>query len=165
MANKKILNATPTEYNGIKFKSLIEVMVYKTLLQYGFNPLYEPTTYIIWQGFRPTVPYYTRDSKKVMICNMRKLVDITLTPDFYIQYNGYKIIIEAKGFENELFPYKLKMLREVLETYPDKDKYLIFEIFTKKQLLEAIEIIKKYGSDIPTKEVNLVSAKGRLRTS
>ena len=38
MENKKVKNATETEYNGIKFKSLTEVTIYKTLLQEGFEP-------------------------------------------------------------------------------------------------------------------------------
>lgn len=159
--NKKVKNATPTEYNGIKFKSLIEVMVYKTLLQYGFEPQYEPITYIIWSGFRPTIPFYTRNDKtKQQILNLRKLVDVTYTPDFYIEYEGLKIIIEAKGFENDVWPYKFKMFRHLLEQQPDKDKYLIFEIFTKKQLLEAIEIIKSYGASRENKKPNQVPTKG-----
>lgn len=159
--NKKVINATPTEYNGIKFKSLIEAMVYKTLLQYGFEPQYEPITYIIWSGFRPTIPFYTRNDKtKQQILNLRKLVDVTYTPDFYIEYEGLKIIIEAKGFENDIWPYKFKMFRHLLEQQPDKDKYLIFEIFTKKQLLEAIEIIKSYGASRENKIPNQVPTKG-----
>lgn len=159
--NKKVINATPTEYNGIKFKSLIEVMVYKTLLQYGFEPQYEPITYIIWSGFRPTIPFYTRNDKtKQQILNLRKLVDVTYTPDFYIEYEGLKIIIEAKGFENDVWPYKFKMFRHLLEQQPDKDKYLIFEIFTKKQLLEAIEIIKSYGASRENKKPDQVPTKG-----
>lgn len=158
--NKKVINATPTEYNGIKFKSLIEVMVYKTLLQQGFEPQYEPITYVIWSGFRPTIPFYTRNEKtKQQILNLRKLVDVTYTPDFYIEYKGLKIIIEAKGFENDVWPYKFKMFRHLLEQQPDKDKYLIFEIFTKKQLLEAIEIIKGYGTSRENDELNHVPTK------
>ena len=158
--NRRIRNATPTEYNGIKFKSLIEVMVYKTLLQQGFEPQYEPITYVIWSGFRPTIPFYTRNEKtKQQILNLRKLVDVTYTPDFYIEYKGLKIIIEAKGFENDVWPYKFKMFRHLLEQQPDKDKYLIFEIFTKKQLFEAIEIIKGYGTSGENKKINSVPAK------
>ena len=41
MINKKIKGATTTCYNGIQFKSSLEVMIYKTLLQEGFHPKYE----------------------------------------------------------------------------------------------------------------------------
>ena len=47
MENKKVKNATLTEYN-IKFKSLLEVMIYKTLLQEGFEP-HEASKYLIWK--------------------------------------------------------------------------------------------------------------------
>ena len=154
MENKKVKNATPLMYNGIQFKSTIEVMVYKTLLQYGFDAKYEYNTYTIWEGIKPTIPYYTRNEEKEHILNMRKLVDITITPDFYIEYNNLKIIVEAKGFENDVFPYKFKMLRKWLESQPDKDRYLIFEIFTKKQLLEAIKIIKAYDSSRENKSTD-----------
>lgn len=156
--NKKVKNATPTIYNNIKFKSIIEVMVYKTLLQYGFNPIYEPVKYILWEGFRPTVPFYTRSKGKNKL-NLTKLINITWTPDLYLEYEGMKIIIEVKGKSNDVFPYKLKLFRKLIESFVDRDKYLIFEIFTKKQLLEAIEIIKSYGTSRENEELNKVLTK------
>lgn len=156
--NKKVKNATPTIYNNIKFKSIIEVMVYKTLLQYGFNPVYEPVKYILWEGFRPTVPFYTRSKGKNKL-NLTKLINITWTPDLYLEYEGMKIIIEVKGKSNDVFPYKLKLFRKLIESFVDRDKYLIFEIFTKKQLLEAIEIIKSYGTSRENEELNKVLTK------
>lgn len=142
MENKKIKNATPVKYSNIKFRSRIEAMVYKTLLQHGFKPEYETHKYIIWEGFRPTVPFYTRNRYKDTVLNLKKLINITYTPDFYIEYQGLKIIIEAKGQVNDVFPYKFKLFRWYIENLPDKEKYIIFEVFTKKQLLEFIKIIK-----------------------
>ena len=142
MANKKVINATPEEYDDIKFKSKIEAMVYKTLLQHGFEPEYETHTYTIWEGFRPTVPFYTRNKNRENILNLKRLINITYTPDFYMEYEGLKIIIEVKGMQNDVFPYKFKMFRKYIENLPDKEHYLIFEVFTKKQLLEFIQIIK-----------------------
>ena len=63
-----------------------------------------------------------------------------------MEHKGLKIIIEVKGNVNDVFPYKFKMFRKHIESLPDKGDYLIFEIFSKKQLLEAIEIIKTYVS-------------------
>ena len=144
--NKKIKNATPEEYEGINFKSKLEVMVYKTLLQAGFNPKYEPYTYTIWEGFKPTVPFYTK-IKCFNKLNLTKLRDITYTPDIYLEYEGIKVIIEVKGAYNDVFPYKFKMFRKYIESLEDSKDYLIFEIFTKRQLLGAIEIIKQYAVD------------------
>lgn len=140
--NKKIQNATPKEFNGIKFKSILEVMVYKTLLSAGFEPLYEKNKYIIWSGFYPLVPFYDKDpSTRMLKLNKKKVMNITYTPDFTFEYNNRLIIIEVKGFENDVFPVKKKLFRKFLENnYPEA---IFFEIFTKKQLLQAIEIIKK----------------------
>lgn len=146
MENKKIKNVTPEVYLDIRFKSQLEAMVYRTLLQAGFKPEYETHTYVIWGGFRPTVPFYTRNKRRETVLNLKKTINITYTPDFYMEYEGLKIIIEAKGKENDVFPYKLKMFRKYIEELLDKDDYLIFEIFTKKQLLECIEIIKAYAA-------------------
>lgn len=142
MENRRIRNATPEVYGNIKFKSRIEAMVYRTLLQHGFEPEYETHTYTIWEGFRPTVPFYTRNKAKATILNLKKLINITYTPDFYMEYQGLKVIIEVKGQVNDVFPYKFKMFRKHIENLPDKENYLIFEVFTKKQLLEFIQIIK-----------------------
>ena len=141
-ANKKIRNATLKEFNGIKFKSILEVMVYKTLLSVGFEPLYEKNKFVIWQGLYPSVPFYDKDATTRMLkLNKKKIIDITYTPDFTFEYNKRLIIIEVKGFENDVFPVKKKLFRKSLEeTHPEA---LFFEIYTKKQLLQAIEIIKK----------------------
>lgn len=156
--NKKIRNATPEQYENIQFKSKIEAMVYKTLINEGFEPEYESHTYTIWEGFRPTVPYYTRNKKKESILNLKKLINITYTPDFYMEYNGLKIIIEVKGQVNDVFPYKFKMFRKHIEEMPNKNNYLIFEVFTKKQLLEFIEIIKDYAASRKNEEITLPPA-------
>jgi hypothetical protein len=160
--NKKILNASRREFDGIKFKSELEVMIYKTLKESGFNPFYEPTTYTLWRGFRPTVPFYDKDKKtKLLKLNLKKVIDIKHTPDFVFLYNNVVIVIEAKGMENDVFYIKKKLFRAYLEDlYRETgQKSMYFEIFTKKQLLEAIEIIKGYGTSGENKKINSVPAK------
>lgn len=139
--NKKIKNASPLEYEGIQFKSKLEKMTYQTLKESNFPVEYEPTKFIIWEGFRPTVPFYNKDTNTRMLkLENKKVIDISYTPDFVFIYRGYLIIIEAKGIENEVFPLKKKIFRKWLETHYPKSVY--FEIYTKKQLLQAIDIIK-----------------------
>ena len=70
----------------------------------------------------------------------KKIISISYTPDFIINYKNYLIILELKGRENDCFYLKKKMFRKWLEKYEPKSIY--FEIYTKKQLLQAIEIIK-----------------------
>ena len=141
MINKKIKGATARSFNGINFKSQLEVIIYKTLIQEGFNPKYEEKKFILWDGFKPTIPFYNKGKNGLNKLSMTKLIDITYTPDFTFDYKGYLVIIEAKGYENDTFPIKKKMFRKILETYK---KALYFEVFTKKQLVDAIKIIKTY---------------------
>lgn len=144
MTNHKVKNATPLEYNNIQFKSRLEVMIYKTLLQERFNVQYEPTKYIIWEGFKPNVSFYNKDKKTRMLkLDNKRLIDITYTPDFVFEYKDTTVIIEAKGFENDIFPIKKKLFRKWLENQNSQgNKYIFFEIFTKRQLMQAIDIIK-----------------------
>lgn len=145
--NKKIKNATPLEYEGIKFKSKLEVMVYKTLKENNFDVFYEPHTFNLWYGFKPRIPFYT-PKNKVLINNDKKIIDIKYTPDFTFRYKDIDIYIEAKGMKNDTYYLKNKLFRGFLE-----EKYTLsgefsmyFEIYTKKQLLQAIQIIKDYDS-------------------
>ena len=139
--NKKIKNASPLEYNGISFKSKLEKMAYQTLKEQGFPVRYEPKKFIIWEGFRPNVPFYNKDvSTRMLKMDSKKVIDISYTPDLMFEYNNHLIIIEMKGFENNTYPLKKKIFRKWLESnYPNS---IYFEIFTKKQLLQAIDIIK-----------------------
>lgn len=139
--NKKIINASPLEYDGILFKSKLEKMAYQTLKEQDFPVLYEPKKFIIWEGFRPNVPFYNKDaSTRMLKMDSKKVIDISYTPDLMFEYNNHLIIIEMKGFENNTYPLKKKIFRKWLESnYPNS---IYFEIFTKKQLLQAINIIK-----------------------
>ena len=103
MTNKKIRNATKSNSNSIEFKSKLEKSVYDTLLQLGFNPQYEPTTFTLWEGFTPITPYYDKETQKhrekrlsegnskdthnILIKKDSKIVGIRYTQDFYFNYN------------------------------------------------------------------------------
>lgn len=144
MVNKKVRNATVIIYNNIRFKSKLEVSFYKILVQAGFEPKYEEKTYLLWEGYKPTIPFYTKNKKtKLLKLDMTKLRDMTYTPDFTFNYNGRLIIIEAKGKENDTYPLKKKLFRKLLENHPEENP-LFFEVFSQRQLQEAIKIIKSY---------------------
>ena len=141
MNNKKIKNACAKSFNNIIFKSQLEVVIYKELLRAGFNPKYEERKFVIWEGIKPTKPFYNRDIQtKMLKLDMGKMRDVTYTPDFTFEYKNHLIIIEAKGFENDTFPIKKKLFRGLLEKIEIPVVY--FEVYTKKQLLQAIEILK-----------------------
>ena len=139
--NRRVLNATAITYDGIEFKSKAEVMVYKTLVEKGFSPRYEKETFHYWEGRKPTVPFYDLGSDRHLHLNMKKLIGVKYTPDFTFWVNGTKIIIEVKGWANDLYPLKKKLFRAYLETL---DYPVVFaEIHTKRQLLEFIDKINE----------------------
>ena len=139
--NRKVKNAHPLEYEGILFKSQLEKMTFITLKEAGFPVQYEPQKIVIFKGFKPTTPFYDKNKATRMLkLQMNKLIDITYTPDFMFEYNNHLIIIEAKGFTNDTFPIKKKLFRAWLENHPES---IYFEVYSKKQVLQAIEIIKQ----------------------
>ena len=163
--NKKIKNATVVVKNNINFKSKLEESIYNTLLKLGFNPLYEPYTYTLWEGFTPITPYYDKEtdkqrdkrqsnsekksSNKLLVLKNTKIIGIRYTPDFYFEYNGINVYIEAKGKENDVFYIKKKLFIKYLDNIllSTGKKSIYFEVYTKKQLLQAIEILKNYEVD------------------
>lgn len=163
MVNKKIRNATQSNLGKLTFKSQLEKSIYNTLLQQGFTPQYEPITFTLWDGFSPITPYYDKETdkqkvkrisdgvntcpSKILIQKVGKVIGIRYTPDFYFNYNGLDVYIEAKGIENDIFYIKKKMFIKYLDDILVNTgrRSIYFEVYTKKQLLQAIEIIKNYG--------------------
>lgn len=145
--NKKIKNATPVG----EFKSKLEYRFYSLLKEAGYQPKYEEDTFILQPGFYPTVPSYDitynykRKTKEFGLSN-GKIRPITYTPDFTFYIGDILIVIEVKGRENDVFPLKKKLFKKWMETYykATGKKVIYFEIFTKKQMLDSIEIIREY---------------------
>lgn len=150
--NKKIRNASPTSLGNIKFKSTIEKTVYKTLIELGITPNYEGLTYTLSPHVRPCVtPYYTRRTNrsthlKELSLDMSPISAITYTPDFTFELNGIFVIIEVKGFVNDVFPVKRNLFRKYLEGA--NTPTMFFEIRSKKELMKAIEIVRMESKTI-----------------
>lgn len=161
MENKKIRNATRSKVKGITFKSQLEKSIYNTLLQQGFVPEYEPVTFTLWEGFSPVTPYYDKESdrqrekrleegketcpSKMLVRKTGKIIGIRYTPDFHFKYNNLDVWIEAKGIENDVFYIKKKMFLKYLDDrfYRTGERAVYFEVYTKKQLLQALQIIRE----------------------
>lgn len=172
MENKKIRNATKNTSNNITFKSQLEKSVYNTLQQEGFDPQYEPKTFTLWDGFIPITPYYDKETPKhrdardpkssiMLMRKDSKIIGIRYTPDFYFRYNDIDIYIEAKGMENDVFYIKKKLFIKYLDNlYLDKGQVsMYFEVYTKRQLLQAINIIKDYDSNRKNEEASEYSTR------
>lgn len=157
-SNKKIINATQSTLNGIKFKSQLEKSVYNTLSQLGLHPEYEPKQFLLWEGFTPLTPYYDKETDKqrekrsphgpkILTLKSGRFVGIRYKPDFYFRFRDLDIYIEAKGKENDVFYIKKKLFIKYLDNLYIKtgQRSMYFEVYTKRQLLQAIEIIKEYS--------------------
>lgn len=140
MGNKKILNANPNEYNGIKFKSQAETRIYKAIRGFGIEPEYEQHTFVLSPRVRPTVVFYNRTKGRGFHQVTEPIAKVTYTPDFTFTLNNIFVIIEVKGIENDTFPIKKNLFRKYLETLPQSVMY--FEVRNKKELVEAINIVK-----------------------
>lgn len=128
--NKKIINATPTSVGDIKFKSKLEALIYKTLIEKGFQPTYEPDTFILLEGFKP-LNYFKKGTKLT-----RKFTAITYTPDFKLVINDKIIYIEVKGFNNDVYPYKKKLFLNLIKENPS---IYFLEVYSKKDLIQCID--------------------------
>ena len=139
MRNKKIKNALPKEYDGIKFKSKFEVEAYKKLKENGFLPIYEGEKAILFNGFHPDRPWY-QDGEPVLTPNgkIKKLLDWNYSPDFKLSINDFDVYIEIKGFPNDVYPYKRKMFLQQI----NGKKALFFEVKDMNGLLKTIERLK-----------------------
>lgn len=145
--NKKIKNATPFE----GFKSKLEYRFYCILKENGYQPKYEEDTFILIDGFYPSVPSYDinynyKTKKREFGLSNSKIRPITYTPDFTFYIGDILIVIEVKGRENDVFPLKKKLFKKWMESYykATGKKVIYFEVFTKKQMLDTIDIIKEY---------------------
>lgn len=149
--NRKIKNATSIEYKGIVFKSKLEAMAFKTLEENGFHPYYEPVTFELVEGFKPTVPFYIKDKKtRELKLNNKKVISIRYTPDFTIVYKGWRAYFELKGIENDTYYLKKKLFRKYLEECKEQFPYtMYFEVHTKRELLQAITIFKEHAENSP----------------
>lgn len=135
-------------------------MAYDCLFEHGFTPQYEPKTHVLIENFESKTPFYDKEpdsqfkkrkesgdnSPKKLVLKSGKLQGIRYTPDFYFKYGDLNVYIEMKGIENDVHYIKKKLFRKYLDTQPGYSIY--FEIYSKKQLLQAINIIKEYEESI-----------------
>jgi hypothetical protein len=118
--NTKVKNATPTTYDGIDFRSKLEVYCYKKLKQNNIKAGYESHTFTILEAFK-----YLDES-------IRKM---TYTPDFV----GENFIIECKGNMNESFPLRWKIFKYFL--FKNKLTYKLYLPRNQKEVDIVIENI------------------------
>ena len=144
--NKKVKNATPNTYDGIEFKSQLERNCYKLLIASGFKPTYESHKTTLQEKFKLNNNYLSVfvPIKKTLTQMTRPVMQITYTPDFYLEYKGYLIIMETKGRENDSYPIKKKMFFKIMSEVAQREnkRFIFFEPHNMRDVRKAIEIIK-----------------------
>lgn len=130
LINKKHVNSTPTEYNGIKFRSQHEVKFYQKYLEskIGFPIAYEKKTFVLQEAF-------VYDGKKVG--------SVTAKPDFMITLpNGLKLVVEIKGRKMPTFDLKVRYIKKYFSERVDEYKYVV--LYTIKDMDNFIETLTTY---------------------
>lgn len=131
--NKKIKNATTTIYNGIKYRSKLEVSFAKFFEKEKIKAEYEPFKLTLLPSFR---------------YNGEAIRAITYTPDFIIDYCGKKYIIEVKGFPNDAYKIKKKLiLKYLLDNHSIYTFYEVKTLTSLKKILQEIKEVEQWKKE------------------
>ena len=122
--NKKVINATEVTINGVKYRSKLEARCAQILKENNISFEYEPLKI----EYIPKFEYYGEKYRAAFY-----------TPDFIIDN---KYILEIKGFPNEVYRYKKKLVLLKLLNDINYTKYRFFEIKTITQLKQWIKQYK-----------------------
>jgi hypothetical protein len=118
---------TVLEYDGITFKSKLEVYCYQQLKEHGLEAAYEVETFEIL----PSITFIYNDKKSKVVRSMN------YTPDFV----GDDYIIECKGYASESFPLRWKIFKHFL--YNNNIKKYLYLPRKKADIDEMIQNILK----------------------
>lgn len=119
--NKKVRNATKIEFDGIKFRSKLEMYTYKKLKEANIFAEYEQHRYEL-------LPAFEFSGKKIRA--------ITYLPDFV----GYDFIIECKGFANESWPLREKLFKYYMNRFLPNHRFYL--VHTQKEVDAMIDKLK-----------------------
>lgn len=164
--NKKIRNATACQKDGIVFRSKQERAIYKYLLSVGITPKYEAEKFTIWDRDKFSVPFYDKFGKTFMKIN-RKPTAVHYTPDFIFTVNDTKVILEVKGFKNDVVPYKIRLFRDYLENISNtiKEKLCYAVVYSIKDLKILLNDLQNTNEKGWSYEKSITENKGVNTTS
>ena len=138
---KRLINSVATVYNGISFKSRLEVNCYKLLQEAGIEFKYEPTSYEVLGSFLFQHSSFERlsNGKGDFIDRGNKRVNaITYKPDFV----GENFIIETKGLRTESFNLRFKLFKQWVQENA-KNNVSIYMPQNIAEIKETINLILK----------------------
>ena len=139
---KKLFNSKATTIDGVKMKSRLEGAMYSLLKDSGLEFYYEKETFVIVDPFRFENESYERkaNNKGEMIDRgNKKIQPIKYTPDFTIDNDDVKYIIETKGFRTETFNMRYKLFKKYITD--EGLNYKLYSPHTQKECQEVMRLI------------------------
>lgn len=120
--NRKIRGATPTEYNGRRYRSKMEATFARLLDMAGLDYAYEAEK---WE-LLPAQEY-----------RGEKVRPVTYTPDFIVGGT----VVEVKGWRNDVFPLKRKLIiKYINERRPGT---VFIEARSARDMADAVDLARK----------------------
>lgn len=117
----KVKNATPTQLDGIKFRSKLEAYTYTKLKEAKIPIEYEKHRYML-------LPSFIFENKTIRA--------ITYLPDFV----GSNFIIECKGYPNDSWALREKLFKYYLvNNLPDYKFYIVHNQKEVDQLIKELK--------------------------
>lgn len=107
--------------------------MYKLLIESNLEVQHEEIKIILMEGFYPK-KWFSKSKEQV-----KKILNLTYTPDFIVKHNNYTIYIEVKGFMSDNYPIKRKLF---LNKINNESNSIFFEVYNKKDMLNCISYIK-----------------------
>ena len=138
----KIKNATKIEFEGIEFKSKLELFTYKKLKELGINNFkYEEIKFILIEPFECPFDSFEVKKDKSFDTVTRNIRSMTYLPDFTcLDDLGNGWILEVKGYANDGFANKWKLFKQHL--VENDYNVTIYKPNNQMNVVKAIELIK-----------------------
>ena len=139
---KKLFNSKSTTIDGVKMKSRLEGAMYSLLKDSGLEFYYEKETFVIVDPFKFDNESYERkaNNKGEMINRgNKKIQPIKYTPDFTVDNDDVKYIIETKGFRTETFNMRYKLFKKYITD--EGLNYKLYSPHTQKECQEVMRLI------------------------
>ena len=139
--NRKIKNATPTELDGVSFRSKLELFTYRKLKEAGIPFEYEQHRFELLQAFEFNCESYEplfKSNKKIGFGLVNpKIRAMTYKPDFVNKEDNW--IIEVKGYRNDAFPLRWKLFKALCQD----TGVTLFLPGNQKEVLKTVEILQE----------------------
>jgi hypothetical protein len=141
---QSISKAKKYSFQGVEYKSGLEMYMAKVLSENDLEFRYEPTRFSLQESFHFEGEVYERQANSkgdYIQRGQKKVLPITYTPDFI----GEGFIIETKGYANESFPLKWKMFKRLVQD--TLEGVVLYKPQNRKECDTTIELILKHRNE------------------